>query len=165
MPKVAIVMGSKKDWEHVKEAVEILKEFEVETEVRILSAHRTPEHTFEFAKKAAENGFEVIIAAAGLAAHLPGVIAALTHLPVIGIPIPSKPLKGVDSLLSIVQMPSGIPVATVGIGNSKNAAILAIRILSLKYKELEQKLKEYMEKMKKEVLLEKVDNKIEEEKN
>ncbi|MEM0232105.1 MAG: AIR carboxylase family protein, partial [Candidatus Methanomethyliaceae archaeon] len=97
------------------------------------------------------------IAGAGLAAHLPGVIASITHLPVIGVPIPSEPLKGIDSLLSIVQMPSGIPVATVGIGNSKNAAILAIRILSLKYKELENKLKDYMEKMKKEVLSEKLE--------
>ncbi|MDH5806770.1 MAG: 5-(carboxyamino)imidazole ribonucleotide mutase [Candidatus Methanomethylicaceae archaeon] len=157
MPKVAIIIGSKKDWEYMKDALNILKEFGIETEVKILSAHRTLEHTFEFSKKAIENGFEVIIAGAGLAAHLPGVIASITHLPVIGVPIPSEPLKGIDSLLSIVQMPSGIPVATVGIGNSKNAAILAIRILSLKYKELENKLKDYMEKMKKEVLSEKLE--------
>ncbi|MCS7098380.1 MAG: 5-(carboxyamino)imidazole ribonucleotide mutase [Candidatus Methanomethyliaceae archaeon] len=157
MPKVAIIMGSKKDWEYVEEGVKILREFGIEFEVKILSAHRTPEQTFEFAKRAADNGFEVIIAAAGLAAHLPGVIASLTHLPVIGLPIPSKNLGGIDSLFSIVQMPSGIPVATVGIGNSKNAAILAIRILSLKYEGLRQKLKSYMEKMKEEVLSEKID--------
>lgn len=157
MPKVAVVMGSKKDWEHLEEGIKVLKEFGIEFEVKVLSAHRTPEQTFEFAKKAADNGFEVIIAAAGLAAHLPGVIASLTHLPVIGLPIPSKNLGGIDSLLSIVQMPSGIPVATVGIGNSKNAAILAIRILSLKYEEIRRKLKSYMEKMKEEVLSEKIE--------
>ncbi|MEM0371174.1 MAG: 5-(carboxyamino)imidazole ribonucleotide mutase [Ignisphaera sp.] len=152
MPKVAVIMGSKSDWEYMKEAVELLKQFDVEVVVKVLSAHRTPEATFDFAKNAAENGVEVIIAGAGGAAHLPGVVAALTHLPVIGVPIPSKHLNGLDSLLSIVQMPPGVPVATVGIGGAKNAALLALRILSLKYPEIVAKLKRYVEDMKKEVL-------------
>ncbi|MEM1683584.1 MAG: 5-(carboxyamino)imidazole ribonucleotide mutase [Ignisphaera sp.] len=152
MPKVAVIMGSKSDWEYMKEAVELLKQFDIEVVVKVLSAHRTPEATFDFAKNAAENGVEVIIAGAGGAAHLPGVVAALTHLPVIGVPIPSKHLNGLDSLLSIVQMPPGVPVATVGIGGAKNAALLALRILSLKYPEIVAKLKRYVEDMKKEVL-------------
>ncbi len=152
MPKVAIIMGSKSDWEYMKEAVDLLKQFRVEVETRVLSAHRTPEAVFEFAKTASEKGFEVIIAGAGGAAHLPGVIASLTHLPVIGVPIPSKHLNGLDSLLSIVQMPYGVPVATVAIGNAKNAALLALRILGIKYSEIAERVKEFMEKMKNEVL-------------
>ncbi|MEM1541175.1 MAG: 5-(carboxyamino)imidazole ribonucleotide mutase [Ignisphaera sp.] len=152
MPKVAVIMGSKSDWEYMKEAVELLKQFDIEVVIKVLSAHRTPEATFDFAKNAAENGVEVIIAGAGGAAHLPGVVAALTHLPVIGVPIPSKHLNGLDSLLSIVQMPPGVPVATVGIGGAKNAALLALRVLSLKYPEIVAKLKRYVEDMKKEVL-------------
>ncbi|MEM4756914.1 MAG: 5-(carboxyamino)imidazole ribonucleotide mutase, partial [Desulfurococcaceae archaeon] len=113
MPKVAVIMGSKSDWEYMKEAVDVLKQFGVDVEVRVVSAHRTPEFMFEFAKTAAERGIEVIIAGAGGAAHLPGMTASLTHLPVIGVPIPSKYLNGLDSLLSIVQMPYGTPVATV----------------------------------------------------
>ncbi|MDK6028911.1 5-(carboxyamino)imidazole ribonucleotide mutase [Ignisphaera sp. 4213-co] len=152
MPKVAVIMGSKNDWEYMKEAVELLKQFGVEVEARVVSAHRTPEHMFEFAKSAAEKGFEVIIAGAGGAAHLPGMVASLTHLPVIGVPIPSKHLNGIDSLLSIVQTPSGVPVATVGIGNAKNAALLALRILGIKYPEIAEKLKKFAEEMKNEVL-------------
>ncbi|MEM0228319.1 MAG: 5-(carboxyamino)imidazole ribonucleotide mutase, partial [Ignisphaera sp.] len=116
MPRVAVIMGSKSDWEYMREAVELLKQFGVEVEARVVSAHRTPEFIYEFAKTAADKGIEVIIAGAGGAAHLPGITASLTHLPVIGVPIPSKHLNGLDSLLSIVQMPYGVPVATVAIG-------------------------------------------------
>lgn len=152
MPKVAVIMGSKSDWEYMREAVELLKEFGVEVEARVVSAHRTPEFMYEFAKTAAERGIEVIIAGAGGAAHLPGMTASLTHLPVIGVPIPSKHLNGLDSLLSIVQMPYGVPVATVAIGNAKNAALLALRILGIKYPEIAEKLKRFIEKMREEVL-------------
>jgi 5-(carboxyamino)imidazole ribonucleotide mutase len=145
-------MGSKSDWEYMKEAVELLKQFGVDVEVRVISAHRTPEPMFEFARTAAERGIEVIIAGAGGAAHLPGMIASLTHLPVIGVPIPSKYLNGLDSLLSIVQMPYGVPVATVAIGNARNAALLALRILGIKYPEIAEKLKKFAEDMKNEVL-------------
>ncbi|MEM4824786.1 MAG: 5-(carboxyamino)imidazole ribonucleotide mutase [Desulfurococcaceae archaeon] len=152
MPKVAVIMGSKSDWEYMKEAVDVLKQFGVDVEVRVVSAHRTPEFMFEFAKTAAERGIEVIIAGAGGAAHLPGMTASLTHLPVIGVPIPSKYLNGLDSLLSIVQMPYGTPVATVAIGNAKNAALLALRILGIKYSWIAEKIKKFMEDMKNEVL-------------
>ncbi|MCY0860742.1 MAG: 5-(carboxyamino)imidazole ribonucleotide mutase [Sulfolobaceae archaeon] len=152
MPKVAVIMGSISDWEYMKEAVEILKKFDVDFEVRVVSAHRTPEFMMEYAKTAAERGIEVIIAGAGGAAHLPGMTASLTHLPVIGVPIPSKNLNGLDSLLSIVQMPYGVPVASVAIGNSKNAALLALRILGIKYPEIGEKLKKFMEEMKNEIL-------------
>jgi 5-(carboxyamino)imidazole ribonucleotide mutase len=152
VPKVAVIMGSKSDWEYMREAVELLKEFGVEVEARVVSAHRTPEFMYEFAKTAAERGIEVIIAGAGGAAHLPGMTASLTHLPVIGVPIPSKHLNGLDSLLSIVQMPFGVPVATVAIGNARNAALLALRILGIKYPEIAEKLEKFAEKMKEEVL-------------
>lgn len=152
MPRVAVIMGSKSDWEYMREAVELLKQFGVDVEVRVLSAHRTPESTFEFAKTAAERGIEVIIAGAGGAAHLPGVVASLTHLPVIGVPIPSKHLNGLDSLLSIVQMPYGVPVATVAIGSARNAALLALRILGIKYPEMAEKLRKFADEMKREVL-------------
>jgi len=152
IPKVAVIMGSKSDWDYMKEAVEVLKQFGVEVEARVVSAHRTPEFMFEFAKTAAERGIEVIIAGAGGAAHLPGMVASLTHLPVIGVPIPTKHLNGLDSLLSIVQMPYGTPVATVAIGNAKNAALLALRILGIKYPEIAEKLKKFAEEMKNEVL-------------
>ncbi|MCC6046989.1 MAG: 5-(carboxyamino)imidazole ribonucleotide mutase [Desulfurococcaceae archaeon] len=152
MPRVAVIMGSKSDWEYMREAVELLKQFGVDVEVRVLSAHRTPEFTFEFAKTAAERGIEVIIAGAGGAAHLPGVVASLTHLPVIGVPIPSKHLNGLDSLLSIVQMPYGVPVATVAIGSARNAALLALRILGIKYPEIAEKLRRFADEMKREVL-------------
>lgn len=152
MPRVAVIMGSKNDWEYMREAVELLRQFGVEVEARVVSAHRTPEFMFEFAKTAAEKGFEVIIAGAGGAAHLPGMVASLTHLPVIGVPIPSKHLNGLDSLLSIVQMPYGVPVATVAIGGARNAAILALRILGIKYPDIAEKLKRFMEEMRNEVL-------------
>jgi 5-(carboxyamino)imidazole ribonucleotide mutase len=149
--KVGIIMGSLSDFEYMKEAIEVLKEFGIEYEVEIVSAHRTPDRMYEYAKTARERGIEVIIAGAGGSAHLPGMTASLTDLPVIGVPIPTKYLNGLDSLYSIVQMPKGIPVATVAIGNSYNAGILAVRILSIKYRELEEKLKNYSQKLKKQV--------------
>ncbi|AAK41327.1 5-(carboxyamino)imidazole ribonucleotide mutase [Saccharolobus solfataricus] len=152
MPKVAVIMGSKNDWEYMREAVEILKQFGIDYEARVVSAHRTPEFMMQYAKEAEKRGIEVIIAGAGGAAHLPGMVASLTSLPVIGVPIPSKNLNGLDSLLSIVQMPYGVPVATVAIGGAKNAALLAIRILGIKYKELADKIKKFSEDMRNDVL-------------
>ncbi len=142
-PKVAIVMGSDSDLTVLKNCIKLLKTFGIETEVMVCSAHRTPDKASQFAKNAEQNGIEVIIAAAGKAAHLPGVLAAYTPLPVIGIPVKSSTMDGMDSLLSIVQMPSGIPVATVAIDGSENAALLAIQILSIAYPELRIKMKEY----------------------
>lgn len=144
-PLVAIVMGSDSDLPVVKEALSILKAFEVPYEVRVISAHRTPDLAADFSGKAAGRGIKIIIAAAGGAAHLAGVLAAGTPLPVIGVPIPSTTLQGLDALLSTVQMPGGVPVATMGIGNSgaKNAGLLAIRILALEEKTLKKGLKEY----------------------
>lgn len=146
-PKVAVIMGSDSDLPVVRKAVEVLKAFEVDFEVNVISAHRTPDRAAEYAKNAESNGFEVIIAAAGKAAHLPGVLAAFTTLPVIGIPIKSSTLDGLDSLLSIVQMPSGIPVATVAVDGAENAGLLAVQILSVKYNFLREKLKAHKEKM------------------
>ena len=157
MPKVAIIMGSKNDWEYMKEAYDFLKSFDVEVEAKVISAHRTPDYMFSFAKNAKDEGFEVIIAGAGGAAHLPGMVASLTTLPVIGVPIPTKQLNGLDSLLSIVQMPYGVPVATVAIGNAKNAALLALRILSIKYDDIAEKLKNFAEKMRNEVISSKLE--------
>lgn len=148
MSKVGILMGSKSDFEVVKPAVAVLKKFGVEAEVRVISAHRTPEEAHEFASKAKERGMEVIICAAGKAAHLGGVIAALTTLPVIGLPVKTDMMGGLDSLLSIVQMPSGIPVATVGVNGGENAGLLALQILGIKYPEIEAQLVEYKEAMK-----------------
>ena len=150
--KVAVVMGSKSDYEVVKPAKDILEKFNVEIVMRVLSAHRTPDEALDFAKNAEANGFNVIIAAAGKAAHLAGVIAGKTVIPVIGIPIKSSTMDGMDSLLSIVQMPNGIPVATVAINGSQNAGLLAVQILSTKYTELRTKMKDYREKMRQEVL-------------
>ncbi len=150
--KVAIVTGSTSDLPIVRECYSTLKRFGVEAEVKVLSAHRTPEELKAYVKEAVEKGVEVFITAAGKAAHLPGVVASLTTLPVIGLPIPAKYLYGVDALLSIVQMPPGIPVATVGVGEARNAAILAVQILSLKYTGLKEKLKEYREEMRRKVL-------------
>ena len=141
--KVAIVMGSKSDMELAKKAEDILKDFDVEFETFVISAHRTPNRIKEFASNASKNGFGVIIGIAGLAAHLPGVVASLTLLPVIGVPGSGGPLSGQDALYSIVQMPSGIPVATVGIGNSKNAALLAIQILATGNASLFEKLEKF----------------------
>jgi len=152
MPEVAIIMGSKNDYDYMKPAEEILIKFGVSYEKRVVSAHRTPEFMMEFAKEARGKGVKVIIAAAGGAAHLPGMTASFTTLPVIGVPIPSKNLKGLDSLLSIVQMPFGVPVATVAIDGARNAALLAIRILGLMNDQLNKKLEEFREEMKNEVL-------------
>ncbi|MBA2447740.1 MAG: 5-(carboxyamino)imidazole ribonucleotide mutase [Chloroflexi bacterium] len=129
-PVVGIVMGSDSDLDTMRPAIDVLIEFGVPTEVRVLSAHRTPDETLEYARAAADRGLRVIIGAAGGAAHLPGVLAALTSLPVIGVPIAATSLGGLDALLSIVQMPSGIPVATVAIGGARNAGLLAVRILA-----------------------------------
>jgi 5-(carboxyamino)imidazole ribonucleotide mutase len=146
-PKVAVIMGSDSDFPTLKSGLKLLKEFGVEVEVQVCSAHRTPDRAAEFAKNAEGKGIEVIIAAAGKAAHLPGVLAAFTPLPVIGIPIKSSTMDGLDSLLSIVQMPSGIPVATVAIDGADNAALLAVQILSLAHGELRVKMKEYKSKL------------------
>lgn len=150
--KVAIVMGSKSDYPAVERAESILKDFAVEYETRIISAHRTPRVAEEFASHAEENGIEVFIAAAGKAAHLGGVLAAYTAMPVIGLPIKSSTLDGLDSLLSIVQMPKGVPVATVAIDGAENAGLLAVQILSVKYPELREKLKEYKRKMEADII-------------
>lgn len=148
MAKVALVMGSKSDLSVVKPAVTVLKSFGVETEVRVISAHRTPDEAHSFAKSAKDNGIEVIICAAGKAAHLGGVIAAYTTLPVIGLPVKTDMMGGLDSLLSIVQMPSGIPVATVGVNGGENAGVLAAQILGIKYPEIAVKLSKYKQNMK-----------------
>jgi 5-(carboxyamino)imidazole ribonucleotide mutase len=145
MSDVAIVMGSDSDWPVMQDAAAILDQCGISYEVDVISAHRTPIQMVEFATGAAEAGFRVIIAGAGGAAHLPGMIAASTVLPVIGVPVPLKVLDGMDSLLSIVQMPGGIPVATVGIGNSKNAGLLAARILGISDKGISEKVAELME--------------------
>ncbi|HET6784953.1 MAG TPA: 5-(carboxyamino)imidazole ribonucleotide mutase [Erysipelotrichaceae bacterium] len=143
--RVSVVMGSYSDYETVKEGIAILDDFNVAYEKKIVSAHRTPEDMFKYAKEAKDNGIHVIIAAAGGAAHLPGMIASLTTLPVIGVPIQSRALNGLDSLLSIVQMPAGVPVITtaIGVAGAKNAALAAIRILSLNDEDLAKKLQEY----------------------
>ncbi len=145
-PKVGIIMGSKSDMAVMKKAAVLLKSFGIGYDITVASAHRTPKKVKSFIIKA-EKSFDLIIAGAGMAAHLPGVIASYTTLPVIGVPLESKTLKGFDSLYSIVQMPPGIPVATVAIGGAKNAAILAAEILALKYPKLKVKLKKLKEKM------------------
>lgn len=137
---VGIIMGSDSDWETMKPAADLLKRFGIAHEVEVVSAHRTPERMVEYAKTAYERGLKVIIAGAGGSAHLPGMVASLTILPVVGVPVNTKNLKGLDSLLSIVQMPRGIPVATVAIGNSENAALLALRMLALSDDSLSAKL-------------------------
>lgn len=144
-PLVGVIMGSKSDWETMQEAEAILKEFGVPHECEVVSAHRTPDRMFEYAKTAAGRGVEVIIAGAGGAAHLPGMVASQTVLPVLGVPVKSRALNGLDSLLSIVQMPGGVPVGTLAIGASgaKNAALLAIRILANSRPELRSKLEEF----------------------
>ena len=129
--RVAVIMGSDSDWPVMKDAAEVLTQAGIEVVSEVVSAHRTPEKMVDFAKNAADRGFSVVIAGAGGAAHLPGMVASLTPLPVIGVPVPLATLDGMDSLLSIVQMPPGIPVATVGIGQARNAGILAMRILAL----------------------------------
>ncbi len=156
MPKVGVIMGSSSDFEIMKGAIDVLRDFGVDVDYSIVSAHRTPDRMYEYARNARKNGYEVIIAGAGGAAHLPGMVAAMTDLPVIGVPVPSRYLNGLDSLLSIVQMPSGVPVATVAIGNSRNAGLLAIRILSVKYADMAAKLANFMESEKNRVLNEKL---------
>ena len=153
-PVVSIIMGSRSDWETMRASDEILTEFGVPHECRIVSAHRTPELMAEFAAGAQGRGIEVIIAGAGGAAHLPGMTAAYTTLPVLGVPVESKALKGLDSLLSIVQMPGGVPVATLAIGTAgaKNAGLLAVSILAGKRPELRRKLEEFREQQKRKVL-------------
>ena len=141
--KVGLLMGSKNDFETLKPCVKTLKKFGVEVEVHVLSAHRTPHHAAEFSEKAIENNFGVIICAAGKAAHLGGVIAAHTILPVIGIPVKSSTLDGLDALLAMVQMPSGIPVATVAIDGAENAALLAIQMLAIGNPDLSDKLTKF----------------------
>jgi 5-(carboxyamino)imidazole ribonucleotide mutase len=142
-PLVGVVMGSDSDWSVMSDAAVTLKDFGIEYEVEVLSAHRTPEKMIEWGKAAASRGIKVIIAGAGGAAHLPGMLASVTTLPVIGVPVSLSKLDGMDSLLSIVQMPGGIPVATVSIGGAKNAGILAARILGTNDSSLEKKLIEY----------------------
>jgi 5-(carboxyamino)imidazole ribonucleotide mutase len=146
-PLVAIIMGSTSDWETMKNASDVLTDFDVAHETRVVSAHRTPDLLFEFAKQAEGRGVEVIIAGAGGAAHLPGMTASQTVLPVLGVPVQSRALSGMDSLLSIVQMPAGIPVGTLAIGaaGAKNAALLAISILANSRPELREKLKKFRE--------------------
>lgn len=145
--KIAIVMGSDSDFPVVEKGYNILKNFGVEVDVRVISAHRTPDIAIDFAKNAEKNGYDLLIGAAGKAAHLPGVLAGCTPLPVIGVPISSTELDGLDALLAIVQMPPGVPVATVGINGAENAALLAVQILSVKYEILRTKFKEYKKEM------------------
>ena len=149
--QVGVVMGSDSDWSVMSDAVAVLKEFGIEAEVEVLSAHRTPERMIEWGKAAAGRGIKLIIAGAGGAAHLPGMLASVTTLPVIGVPVPLAKLDGLDSLLSIVQMPAGIPVATVSIGGAKNAGILAARILGAFDDRLSAKLSAFGEDLKSQV--------------
>lgn len=147
-PLVGVIMGSQSDWPTMEHAVAILEEFDIPYEARIVSAHRTPERMFEYAKSARERGLKVIIAGAGGAAHLPGMVASMTTLPVLGVPVESKALKGMDSLLSIVQMPGGVPVGTLAIGNAgaKNAGLLAASILGTTDDKIAEKLQAFRKK-------------------
>lgn len=146
--KVAIIMGSDSDLRIMKDAAQVMEELAIPYEIKVVSAHRTPERMVEYGKSAQQRGIDVIIAGAGGAAHLPGMVAALTSLPVIGVPVKLKELDGMDSLLSIVQMPKGVPVATVGINNAKNAGLLAARIIGIKYPQINQKLAENTQNIK-----------------
>ena len=153
-PLVGVIMGSQSDWETMKHACSMLEELQIPYEKKVVSAHRTPDYMFEYAETAEERGIKVIIAGAGGAAHLPGMVAAKTTLPVIGVPVQSKSLNGLDSLLSIVQMPGGVPVATVAIGKAgaTNAGLLAASILGISHPEFMASLKERREKIRNEVL-------------
>ena len=151
-PRVGVIMGSDSDLPVMKEAAEILDQFELEYELTVVSAHRTPERLYNYAETAEEKGLDVIIAGAGGAAHLPGMVAAVTTVPVIGVPVKTSKLSGLDSLYSIVQMPPGVPVATVAINGAKNAALLAVQILARSDEELNKKQKEYRKEMKSKVL-------------
>lgn len=145
LPLVGVIMGSDSDLPVMQGAVDILEEFGVAHEVRIVSAHRTPDVMWDYAKQAADRGLRVIIAGAGGAAHLPGMTASMTPLPVIGVPVPLQQLDGLDSLLSIVQMPAGIPVATVAVGNARNAGLLAVRILGTSDLDLQRRMEMYQD--------------------
>lgn len=152
MNKVAIIMGSKSDLPVMQDAIDILKTFKIETEVDIVSAHRTPEYMMDFGKNAHKRGIDVIIAGAGGAAHLPGMVASITPLPVIGVPVKSSnSIDGWDSILSILQMPSGVPVATVALNGAKNAGILAAQIIGVKDEKVQKQLLDYMEQLKEKV--------------
>jgi len=153
-PLVGVIMGSKSDWETMKEACAILDELQVPYEKRVVSAHRTPDLMFEYAQSAKSRGLEVIIAGAGGAAHLPGMVAAKTELPVIGVPVKSSTLNGLDSLLSIVQMPGGVPVATVAIGKAGaiNAGLLAAQILGIKYPQIQERFQKRRDAVRNKVL-------------
>ncbi len=159
-PRVAIVMGSDSDLPVMKAAADALEEFGIDHEISVVSAHRTPDETAEFARRASQRGLRVVIAGAGGAAHLPGMVAALTELPVIGVPVPIGPLHGQDALLSIVQMPRGVPVATVAIGNAFNAGLLAVQILAAGGQKddfmLLKRLREYKEGLRKKVMAKKL---------
>jgi 5-(carboxyamino)imidazole ribonucleotide mutase len=152
-PKVAVIMGSTSDWDTMRPAVEVLEQFGVPHEARVVSAHRTPEWMREFAHGAEERGLEVIVAGAGGAAHLPGMVAAMTLVPVLGVPVESRVMKGIDSLYSIVQMPGGVPVGTLAIGSAgaKNAALLAVAILANHDPELRAALRRFREEQEKKV--------------
>lgn len=150
--RVAIIMGSKSDLNIMQDAADVLKEFDIPYEITVVSAHRTPERMFDYAKTAANRGFKVIIAGAGGAAHLPGMVASITHLPVIGVPVKSSnSLDGWDSILSILQMPNGIPVATVALNAAKNAGLLAAQILGTSDHKIAEKIIDYKEALKKKV--------------
>lgn len=157
-PWVGIIMGSANDYSHMEPAVELLRELQVPHEVQVVSAHRTPDWMFEYASTAEARGLEVIIAAAGGSAHLPGMVAAKTLLPVLGVPIPATPLSGLDSLLSIVQMPKGVPVGTLAIGKAGagNAALLAAAIVSLRHPEVRERLRAYRAARRDDVLQQKL---------
>ena len=159
-PIVSIIMGSDSDLKVMSESAEILNKFEIEYEITIVSAHRTPEKLYKYSKNAKKRGIKVIIAGAGGAAHLPGMVSSLTSIPVIGVPIKTKTLNGIDSLYSIVQMPSGIPVATVAINGGQNAGILATEILACNDEKIYQKLEEYKEELRN--IVEKKASKLEE---
>lgn len=150
-PLIGIIMGSQSDWPTMSAAAEVLSRFGIEHEAKVVSAHRTPEEMVEYAKSAGSRGLRVLIAGAGGAAHLPGMVASLTVLPVIGVPIQTQALGGLDSLYSIVQMPAGIPVATVAIGNAHNAALLAVRMLALNDARLAKELAEHQDELKEKV--------------
>ena len=156
MSDVAIIIGSDSDWPTMEAAANVLDDFGISYTAEVVSAHRMPDEMAEFAKSATKNGYKVIIAGAGGAAHLPGMVASLTVLPVIGVPVPLANLEGMDSLLSIVQMPAGIPVATVGIGNAKNAGLLAARIIAVANPAVSRRVAELMESAKAESLAKKV---------
>ena len=153
MNKVGIIMGSKSDLPVMQDAIDILNEFGIESEVNIVSAHRTPDKMFKYANNARDNGIKVIIAGAGGAAHLPGMVASITTLPVIGVPIKSRnSIDGWDSVLSILQMPNGVPVATVALNGAKNAGILAAQIIGISDQEISQKLVDYKDRLEKKVI-------------